>query len=112
MHIVEKKKKKQIVEFKRKTRIMEQKVVLLERPSVQNEIKIKDGFADITIKEFKNFPADLSEAIVVLGFPSHTLVGVLTAGFLQEKLNLPLIGCFTSRKFPPRAVIENGTVFL
>jgi predicted ATP-grasp superfamily ATP-dependent carboligase len=36
------------------------------------------------------------------------LTGILCGGYLIDELKLPLIGCFTSKKFPPRCVIENG----
>jgi len=84
------------------------KVELLERPTTRHIHKVKDSFCEINIREFHNFPSDLSNAVVIQGFPSHTLVGILVAGYLIDKLNLPQIGCFTSSKFPARCVIENG----
>eukprot|EP01091_Cochliopodium_minus_P020861 TRINITY_DN925_c0_g1_i1.p1 TRINITY_DN925_c0_g1~~TRINITY_DN925_c0_g1_i1.p1 ORF type:complete len:135 (+),score=38.22 TRINITY_DN925_c0_g1_i1:73-477(+) len=79
-------------------------VILMERPIVENEYKV----GDIVVKEFNNFPKDITSSIVVQSFPSHTLTGILCGGYLIDQLKLPLIGAFTSKKFPPRCVIENG----
>jgi len=47
-------------------------------------------------------------AFILEGFPSVSLTGVLTSGYLVEKLKLPLVAAISSSKFPARCVIEKG----
>jgi len=61
----------------------------------------------ITLREFEGCQA-VSNAVIVCGFPSTTLTPILTAGFLVEQMNLPLIGVLSSPLFPEKCMIENS----
>jgi predicted ATP-grasp superfamily ATP-dependent carboligase len=65
------------------------------------------AYGDVTLREFSGSEA-CDGAVMVEGFPSVSLTSLLTAGYLREQLDLPLIGCIASPKFPPRCVIEGG----
>lgn len=61
----------------------------------------------LTLREFEGVES-VSHAPIVCGFPSATLTPVLTAGFLVEQLQLPLVGIVSSPSFPAKCVVEKG----
>jgi len=66
----------------------------------------KITIGDVTLREFSS--ENLEGALMIEGFPSISLASILSAGYIREQLNLPLIGVLTSPKFPPRCIVENG----
>jgi len=64
------------------------------------------GRGGIKLREFTGTNVDGS--VVVEAFPSNSFTSLLTAGYLRDQLNLPLIGVMTSPEFPPRAIIESS----
>ncbi len=53
-------------------------------------------------------PVDLSQALVVIGFPSVGLVGGIATAHLVESLHLREVGYILSSAFPPTTVVRNG----
>ena len=53
-------------------------------------------------------PLDLSQALVVVGFPSVGLVGSIATSHLAESLKLQEVGAVTSPNLPPTAVVADG----
>ncbi len=53
-------------------------------------------------------PVDLSQALVVLGFPSVGLVGGIATAHLVESLHVREVGYVLSPAFPPTTVVRNG----
>ncbi len=51
---------------------------------------------------------DLTDAIVIAGFPSIGLVSTIAANYLIDALNLKQIGCITSPHFPALSVVHTG----
>ncbi|MBI4415595.1 MAG: proteasome assembly chaperone family protein [Euryarchaeota archaeon] len=51
---------------------------------------------------------DLSQALVVLGFPSVGLVGSIASAHLVASLRLREVGALISPEFPPTAVVREG----
>ena len=64
---------------------------------LQNEVEIVD-FEEI----------DLTDAIVIAGFPSIGLVSTIAANYLIDALNLNQIGCVCSSQFPALSVVHTG----
>jgi len=79
---------------------------LLKLRKVVFEKTMGPSHASMTIKEFSSIDCD--GASIIEGFPSMTLTSLLTTNYLQEQLELPLIGVITSPEFPPRCVILKG----
>jgi len=63
----------------------------------------------LLLREFEGIDCDGS--VLIEGFPSMTLTGVLTVGYLADKLKLPIIGVISSTKFPPKCIIESSQPF-
>jgi len=76
---------------------------LIVSRKVSFEKKYDEG---VVLKEFEGI--DVDGAVFIEGFPSLALTGVLTVGYLSEKMNLPLVGDISSTKFPPKCVIEGS----
>lgn len=53
-------------------------------------------------------PIDLSQALVVIGFPGAGLVGSLASAHLVESLRLKEVGYVLSPAFPPTSVVRGG----
>ncbi len=53
-------------------------------------------------------PVDLSQALVVVGFPSVGLVGSIATSFLVDSFKLREVGALISPTFPPTAVVHDG----
>ncbi len=53
-------------------------------------------------------PVDLSQALVIIGFPSVGLVGTIATAYLADSLRLREVGAVLSPVFPPTAVIHDG----
>lgn len=51
---------------------------------------------------------DLTDAIVIAGFPSIGLVSTIAANYLIDALNLKQVGCITSPQFPALSVVHTG----
>lgn len=51
---------------------------------------------------------NLSQALVVIGFPSVGLVGSIAAAYLVDSLHLKEVGGVLSQSLPPTALIQNG----
>ncbi len=62
-----------------------------------------DSFSVVTWESL-----DLSQALVVVGFPSFGLVGSLATSHLVKSLRLRPVGAVVSASFPPTAVVYNG----
>jgi uncharacterized protein len=61
---------------------------------------------EITFREIE--PMDCSCAMVIVSFPTMGLVGTLAAGYMVRQLKLKRIGTFSSERFMPTAVINEG----
>src|SRR3990172_8229267 len=61
---------------------------------------------DIVIVEQKEL--DLSNAMVVVGFPTVGLVSTIAANYVVTSLGLERIGAVYSRLFPPAAVVHEA----
>ncbi|KAH3756034.1 3-isopropylmalate dehydratase [Pelomyxa schiedti] len=62
---------------------------------------------NVRLREFGDLSA-IAKAPIIPGFPSVSLTSILTAGYLAEQLELPLIGVISSPLFPPRCVLDRG----
>jgi len=62
---------------------------------------------DIEIREFST--ADLSNALVVVAFPTIGLVGYLAGNFIVNALKMKEIGAILSDRFIPAAIIHEST---
>ncbi len=62
-----------------------------------------DSFAVVTHE-----PLDLSQALVVIGFPSVGLVGSIATAYLVGSLQLREVGGVLSQGLPPTAVVQKG----
>ncbi len=60
---------------------------------------------DIEYKELK--PLNVKGATTVVGFPTAGLVGSIAASYLATKLEMELVGYFTSDKIPPVTAIHD-----
>lgn len=61
----------------------------------------------ITVDLFKEI--DLSDAVLVQGFPGAGLAGNIAANYIIKQLELERIGSIASEYFPPAAIIQNYT---
>jgi len=71
-------------------------------------IVFKQKYGAITLREYDNIHCDGS--VVVEGFTSSSLTPILVANYLADQLELPLIGDILCDDFPPRAVLNNGSI--
>jgi uncharacterized protein len=53
-------------------------------------------------------PLDCSKTMVIVSFPTTGLVGTLAAGYMVRQLKLKRVGTFSSDRFVPTAVINEG----
>ncbi|MBD3390061.1 hypothetical protein GF415_03870 [Candidatus Micrarchaeota archaeon] len=61
--------------------------------------------SDIEYKELK--PLKIKGATTIVGFPTTGLVGSIAASYLANKLDMELMGYFTSDKIPPVTAIHD-----
>ncbi|MFY9716649.1 MAG: PAC2 family protein [Thermoplasmata archaeon] len=52
----------------------------------------------------------LKGAMVVVGFPTHGLVGSVAASYLVHSLDMTLVAYMISEEFPPTVIMEEGVV--
>jgi len=52
----------------------------------------------------------LKGAMMVVGFPTHGLVGSVAASYLVHSLDMTLVAYMTSEEFPPTVIMEEGIV--
>src|SRR5208337_2629230 len=52
----------------------------------------------------------LTGAMMVVGFPTHGLVGSVAASYLVHSLDMTLVAYMTSESFPPTVIMEEGVV--
>lgn len=64
--------------------------------------------AEIRIVETREEP--LKGAMMVVGFPTHGLVGSVAASYLIHTLDMELVAYLTSEEFPPTVIMEEGVV--
>ncbi|HTT14679.1 MAG TPA: PAC2 family protein [Thermoplasmata archaeon] len=64
--------------------------------------------ADVRIVDTRD--ESLKGAMVVIGFPTHGLVGSVAASYLVHSLDMSLIAYMTSEQFPPTVIMEEGVV--
>lgn len=57
------------------------------------------------LKMIKN--PKLKNPILIEGFPGIGMIGTITTGYISEKLEMDLIGYFSSPQFPPIAAVHN-----
>ncbi|MEK6977105.1 MAG: PAC2 family protein, partial [Candidatus Hydrothermarchaeota archaeon] len=62
---------------------------------------------DIVVMEQKK--VDLSNALVVVGFPTVGLVSTIAANYVVTSLGLERIGAVYSNSFPPATVVHEAT---
>ncbi|MBI3588592.1 proteasome assembly chaperone family protein [Candidatus Micrarchaeota archaeon] len=59
----------------------------------------------VEIKEIE--PVKLKNPVIIEGFPGIGMIGTISSSFLAEKLDMKLIGYFSSPHFPPIAAIHD-----
>jgi uncharacterized protein len=64
--------------------------------------------ADVRIIETRD--ESLKGAMMVVGFPTHGLVGSVAASYLVHALDMSLVAYMTSEQFPPTVIMEEGVV--
>jgi len=64
--------------------------------------------ADVRIIDTRDEP--LKGAMMVVGFPTHGLVGSVAASYLVHTLDMSLVAYMTSESFPPTVIMEEGVV--
>jgi uncharacterized protein len=52
----------------------------------------------------------LKGAMMVVGFPTHGLVGSIAASYLVHSLDMSLVAYMVSEEFPPTVIMEEGVV--
>ena len=72
--------------------------------SIQAPPPRESRFAEVATWE----PIDLSQAMVVVGFPTFGLVGSIATAYLVDSLKLREVGAMLSTAFPPAAVVKEG----
>jgi len=65
-------------------------------------------FSDVRIVETRD--ESLKGAMMVVGFPTHGLVGSVAASYLVHALDMSLVAYITSEQFPPTVIMEEGVV--
>jgi uncharacterized protein len=63
---------------------------------------------DIRIVDTRDEP--LKGAMMVIGFPTHGLVGSVAASYLVHALDMTSVAYMTSELFPPTVIMEEGVV--
>src|SRR5271157_428453 len=64
--------------------------------------------SEVRIVDTRDEP--LTGAMMVVGFPTHGLVGSVAASYLVHSLDMTLVAYMTSEKFPPTVIMEEGIV--
>jgi uncharacterized protein len=64
--------------------------------------------ADVQIIDTRDEP--LTGAMMVIGFPTHGLVGSVAASYLVHTLDMASVAYMTSETFPPTVIMEEGVV--
>ncbi|HTT72654.1 MAG TPA: PAC2 family protein [Thermoplasmata archaeon] len=64
--------------------------------------------AQLRIVDTRDEP--LNGAMMVVGFPTHGLVGSVAASYLVHTLDMNLIAYMVSEEFPPTVIMEEGVV--
>jgi uncharacterized protein len=64
--------------------------------------------SDVRIVETRD--ESLKGAMMVVGFPTHGLVGSVAASYLVHALDMSLVAYITSEEFPPTVIMEEGVV--
>jgi len=64
--------------------------------------------ADVRIVDTRD--ESLKGAMMVVGFPTHGLVGSVAASYLVHALDMSLVAYMTSEQFPPTVIMEEGVV--
>lgn len=64
--------------------------------------------SDIRIVDTRDEP--LRGAMMVVGFPTHGLVGSVAASYLVHSLDMTLVAYMISEEFPPTVIMEEGIV--
>src|SRR5271170_1417103 len=64
--------------------------------------------ADVQIIDTRDEP--LKGAMMVIGFPTHGLVGSVAASYLVHTLDMASVAYMTSETFPPTVIMEEGVV--
>ncbi|MFO8050813.1 MAG: PAC2 family protein [Thermoplasmatota archaeon] len=62
----------------------------------------------MNIEENEIKDMDLSEATALVSFPTVGMIGTIVSNYLVRKMDLELIGEFTSDEFPPVVIIHEG----
>ncbi|MCI4357763.1 MAG: PAC2 family protein [Thermoplasmata archaeon] len=63
---------------------------------------------EIRIVDTRDEP--LQGAMMVIGFPTHGLVGSVAASYLVHALDMTSVAYMTSERFPPTVIMEEGVV--
>ncbi len=63
---------------------------------------------DVRIVDTRDEP--LKGAMMVVGFPTHGLVGSVAASYLVHTLDMSLVAYMISEEFPPTVIMEEGVV--
>jgi len=64
--------------------------------------------ADVRVVDTRD--ESLKGAMMVVGFPTHGLVGSVAASYLVHALDMSLVAYITSEQFPPTVIMEEGVV--
>ena len=64
--------------------------------------------SEVRIVDTRDEP--LRGAMMVVGFPTHGLVGSVASSYLVHSLDMSLIAYMTSEEFPPTVIMEEGVV--
>ncbi len=63
---------------------------------------------EVRIVDTRNEP--LKGAMMIVGFPTHGLVGSVAASYLVHSLDMSLVAYMVSEEFPPTVIMEEGVV--
>ena len=74
-----------------------------EKKHTEDELMHLD---DVEIIDFEDI--DLSNATVIVGFPSIGMVSTIVANYLIDALDLKQIGALNSAEFPTLSVVHTG----
>jgi uncharacterized protein len=69
-----------------------------------------DFAVDTEVKIVDTRDESLKGAMMVVGFPTHGLVGSVAASYLVHSLDMAPIAYMTSEEFPPTVIMEEGVV--
>ncbi len=65
-------------------------------------------YGEVRIVDTRDEP--LRGAMMVVGFPTHGLVGSVAASYLVHSLDMTLVAYMVSEEFPPTVIMEEGIV--